>query len=147
MFAWLRNWIAARQEQRLAGVRKLIGDGSADYVPQVGREDVLRILQRDFDAKEHEAIMTRLDEYGIQNWHREPHRVHLAVLKLSAGDSSRISAFVKRACGDFRDVIAPAEYPQFFEAGFVGVSEKTSDDIRELKESDWQQYEAWLNRG
>lgn len=146
MFAWLRNWIAARQEQRLAGVRKLIGDGSADYVPQVGREDVLRILQRDFDAKEHEAIMTRLDEYGIQNWHREPHRVHLAVLKLSAGDSSRISAFVKRACGDFRDVIAPAEYPQFFEAVIVGVGQKTSDAIRELKERDWQQYEAWLNR-
>ena len=147
MFSGLKNWIASRQEQRLAGVRKSIGDGSADYVPQVGREDVLRILQRDFDANKQASIMTRLDEYGKQNWHREPHRVHLAVLKLSAGDSGRIPEFVKLACRDFRDVIAPAEYPQFFDAVIVGVGQKTSDEIRELKERDWQQYEAWLNRG
>ena len=54
----------------------------AGYVPVVTRDDVLRIVRRDFAATKVPVVLVALDGYG----NGEPHRVHLAILKLSDGD-------------------------------------------------------------
>lgn len=90
----------------------------ADYVPQVDQRDVLRILERDYRPVDHESILAQLAQYGTQKWHGEPHRVHLAILKLSAGDADRIPEFVKLACNDFRDVICTGGVSAVSQSGF-----------------------------
>ena len=91
-------------------------------------------------------ILRILDEYGTREYHGEKDRVHLAILKLSEGDVARLQRNVEAATIDFRDVIAPAEYPEFCKVGFVGVSRMTKEEINDLRKSDWEQYEKWLNR-
>jgi hypothetical protein len=89
--------------------------GAADYVPQVSRDDVLRVVRRDVAAEDSDAVLAALDQYGMESWHSERHRVHLAILKLSCGNIGQIRHYVEVACRDFRDVIVPAEYPRFSE--------------------------------
>jgi hypothetical protein len=49
--------------------------------PTVTRGDVERIVRRDFPADREPEILAMLNEYGTEDWHREPDRVHLAILK------------------------------------------------------------------
>jgi hypothetical protein len=92
-----------------------------DKVPQVTRDDVVRVVRRDFRPKDRKAVLKMLDEYGAQSGHGACDRVHLAILKLSAGDIDQVREHIETAKSDFRDVVAPAEYPEFWKIGFVGV--------------------------
>jgi hypothetical protein len=114
-------------------------------VPRVSREDVLRIVRREFPPDERRAALELLDEYGSDYGCRE--RVQLAILKLSRGDIEQVRRYVRVAQVDFRDVIAPAEYPRFWEVGFVGVEEMSAAEVRRLKRDDSRQYQAWLAGG
>ena len=58
----------------------------------------------------------------------------------------RVAEFVSIARSDFRDVLAPAECPEFFEIGFVGVEELSPEEVGQLQDRDWQQFQAWLIR-
>lgn len=118
-----------------------------DHIPKVSRDDVLRIVRRDFQVRERDKVFKLLEAYGSEKGHQESHRVHLAILKLSAGKLDRVRQNVEAAKCDFRDVIGPAEYPRFMELGFVGVDKMSRAEVRALKEDDWQQYETWLQRG
>ena len=53
--------------------------------PKVTGADVERIVRRDFPADKVSEVLAILDQYGKESWHREPHRVRLAALKLAAG--------------------------------------------------------------
>ena len=110
-------------------------------VPDVSQSDVARIVGRDFAAEVRERVGELLDRT------EEPlsPRVALAVLKLSDGDVEALAANVEVARADWRDVIAYAEYPEYMRS--VGFASSVSDQRkREIIESDWQQYQSWLNR-
>ena len=117
----------------------------SDYLPQVGRDDVLRIVDRDYPPKDREAILDMLKEYGPARWHGAPDRVHLAILKLGGGNTNALRKYLDDAKPDFRDVVAPAEYPRFWQIGLVGADRMTSDEREQLQKDDWNQYEEWLN--
>ncbi len=52
-------------------------------VPTVSRQDVIRIVRRDFPTIPEAEVHTILDEYGASDRHRERDRVQLAVLMLA----------------------------------------------------------------
>jgi hypothetical protein len=114
-------------------------------VPRVTREDVLRIIRRDFPARSSAKILAILDEYGVEPWRGERDRVQLAILKLSGGNVERVRHYTEIARSDYRDVIAPAEYPRFWEVGFVGIEDMSPAAIGKLKKDDWEQYRRWLS--
>ena len=104
------------------------------------RELVLKKLRRCFvGADGATRVLGILDRYGAESWHRERERVHLAILKQCNGDVGRVSTLVERACADFREVLAGAEYPEEFSlpAG--------QGDLGAVRERDRRQYENWLN--
>jgi hypothetical protein len=107
---------------------------------------VVRLVRRAFPSRDPDHILRLLDDYGTEKWHSEKDRVHIAILKLSQGDMEQLQRYVETATYDFRDVIAPAEYPEFRKVGFVGVSRMTTEEIDELRKADWGQYQKWLNR-
>jgi hypothetical protein len=72
--------------------------------------------------------------------------VLLAILKLSGGDVDRLRELVKTACNDFRDVIAPAEYPRMWAIGLVAAEKMNCEAKKRLIEDDWTEYQEWLNR-
>lgn len=115
-----------------------------DHVPRVTRADVLRVVQRDYPHGERNRILRTLDGYRSLTTPRDPHRIHLAILKLGAGDTDSLQGWVDLANSDFRDVVTPAEYPRFWEEGFVGVDRMSPQEVEELQRADWEQYEAWL---
>jgi hypothetical protein len=117
-----------------------------NLVPRVDHSDVVRIVQRDFPPEQHATVVALLDEYGRQSWHREIHRVQLAILKLSRGDVHEVGAYVEAANIDFRDVIASAEYPRWLRAGPVKLAARTSEQDSLMSQDDANEYTAWLSR-
>ncbi len=105
--------------------------------PRVSRDDVERIIRRDFPADQFANVSAVLDEYGPERW-----RVHLAVLKLSCGKMDLLRKYIETAKSDYRDVLVYAEYPEYHEK--VASSETPTDERNQIIERDWKQYEAWL---
>ena len=112
--------------------------------PKVTADDVIRVVQRDFPT-DTEAVMSSLQVYGTERWHREVDRVRLAILKLAAGDATKVVAHMQLACTDYRDVLAGAEYPDYTRASAHDLSDD-SELACELVNRDWEQYQTWLNR-
>ena len=115
-----------------------------DYIPEVNRDDVLRVLERGFRPEDREQVLELLDGWGDGQGGSDLARVQLAILKLSDRSVERVRDLVRER--DFRDLIARAEYPGFCEGGFVGVDHMTPKQVSELKARDWQQYQEWLDR-
>jgi transposase len=69
-------------------------------------------------------------------------RISAAILKLANRSRERLEQLIQRANSDFRDIIAQAEYPRVFEAGF---GELTEGEERKANEADWKEYQNWLN--
>ncbi len=110
-------------------------------VPTVSADDVERIIRRDFSAEQYDAIVETLGLLG--QWGNP--RTQLAVLKLAAGNLERLAVYVKAGRSDFRDVLMWAEYPQANKK--VNTPRWRNEAIREaVYASDWEQYQAWLNR-
>lgn len=116
-----------------------------DYLPQVSRDDTLRIINRDYPAKDFDLILTMLDQYQTESAEDEPHRVHLAILKMAGEDTGKLQLYIDMAKEDFRDVIAGAEYPKFMKIGYFGFEKLNLDQKKQIKEDDWQQYDEWLH--
>ena len=115
-------------------------------IPEVTENDVIRIIQRDFPAKQFDAVMSILNEYGTENWQRGVNRVRLAVLKLAGGDLQALRREIDVAKSDYRDVLAYAEYPEYMQkvSPSGGLVEEEGERIIR---ADWTQYQSWLNRG
>ena len=107
--------------------------------PSASDADLRRILERDFPQERRATAENLLSGYDF----REVLRVRLAILKLAEGDLGRLRRLVGVACEDYRDVLAPAEYPQH-----SALPPKASDLERESAiDSDWAQYQKWFLRG
>lgn len=114
-------------------------------VPQVTAEDIARVVRRDFPPDQVDAVFAMLAEYGTQPWHREPERVQIAALKLADGDLDKLRNAIDRAKQDYREVLAPAEYPKYTKVGFRAVRLR-SQQRQQIYRDDWQQYERWLRK-
>ena len=111
--------------------------------PQVSEEDIERIVNRDFADSERETVFSILEEYGSDEWNREPERVRLAALKLSNGKIALLRRAIESAKNDYRDTIAPAEYPNYLK---LGVGELSENETQRIIEADWEQYQEWLSK-
>ena len=71
--------------------------------------------------------------------------MRIAVLKLAAGDVTRLRVAMETAKKDYRDVLAPAEYPEYLRA--IGPSSSmTPEEIERIVDADWEQYSEWLHK-
>jgi hypothetical protein len=82
-------------------------------IPDVLATDVERIVRRDFPDGQFDAVMGVLKQYGAEKWQRERARVQLAALKLADRDLDKLQRVIEVASRDYRDVLAPAEYPEY----------------------------------
>jgi hypothetical protein len=112
-------------------------------VPQVTAADVERIVRRDFPADLVSEVTTLLEGYGGEDWQREPYRVRLAALKLAAGDLDELRRQLDWAKIDYRDVIAPAEYPGY-SSQWLGPAGTPDEPPQAVVAADWEQYRGWL---
>ncbi len=111
-------------------------------VPNVSEEDVRRIALRDYGADKLFQVLSIIGEFGKQSWNQSSPRVWLAILKLANGDMERLTEETRVAIEDYRDVLAPAEYPRYSrEIGFSSVPDQLASAAIE---ADWAQYRAWL---
>lgn len=113
--------------------------------PTITGADVERIVRRDFSADQVPGVLALLEEFGKEDWHREIHRVRVAVLKLAAGNLKHLQSQIKNACCDFRDVLAAAEYPGYFQR-VPGPGQLSAQEEQRIIASDWQQYLDWFTR-
>jgi hypothetical protein len=103
---------------------------------------VERVVRRDFSAERFADVMAMLNEYGAEDWQREADRVRLAVLKLAAGSLERLRYEIEGAKRDYRDVLAPAEYPGYCKR----VRRPPPEEEQRIIDADWRQYQDWLMR-
>jgi hypothetical protein len=104
------------------------------------------MVARDFPEAQRSSVLRLLDQYPPDADSGDPARTHLAILKLSSGDIARIRELVPVARQDFRDVIATAEYPEWFSVGFARIQQMTPEQAHAVKARDWAQYQEWLHR-
>ncbi|MDY7039408.1 MAG: hypothetical protein SVX38_00945 [Chloroflexota bacterium] len=88
--------------------------------------------------------MKILDQYGVEKYEGGRNRVHLAIIKVSEGELSRLPELVKVAKADYRDVLAWAEYPRQIKIGFVGMKRLSPDEAEAIRREDREQYLQWL---
>jgi hypothetical protein len=112
--------------------------------PTVTAADVERIVRRDFPNRVSDALAI-LAEYGPDSWHNEPHRVRAAVLKLANGNLDHLKREIATARADYRDVLAYAEYPDYFRR-VSGHGSLPEDQISQIIAKDWKQYQEWFQR-
>ncbi len=74
----------------------------------------------------------------------ERERVQLAMLKLSEGRIDKLHFYVKLAFQDYRDVLAPAEYPKEMQR-CEKMSGMAPEKAQAIRDDDRRQYLEWLN--
>ena len=113
--------------------------------PDVAAHDVERVVRRDYPQESFESIMALLNQYGTIDWQREPDRVRLAALKNAGGSLTILTQQIELSQHDYRDVLAPAEYPGYTKKMFH-IEKLSEADRKNIVDNDWKQYEEWLNR-
>jgi hypothetical protein len=115
-------------------------------VPNVTSNDVERIARRDYSEMQFDSVTAVLKGYEKSaSRRRERPRVQLAALKLANGDVQALRNYVNMAIQDFRDVLGPAEYPEYSKKGALR-GQLPVAEARRIIDSDWKQYEEWLRR-
>ena len=110
----------------------------------VSKADVERVLKRDFSSDDVTAALALLADYGKETWHREVPRVRLAILKLAGGNLQKLREAIKTASNDYRDVLAYAEYPSYFQK--IAPNEPDAAKRNQAIDSDWREYRGWFER-
>lgn len=113
-------------------------------VPDVTAIDVKRIVERDF-RYEFTTAMGLLKELGTENQDHGTARIQLAALKLANGSVEKLRSNIELAKTDYRDVLAPAEFPEYLKKGFR-IRELPPDEQRRIIDDDWRQYNEWLRK-
>jgi hypothetical protein len=113
-------------------------------VPNVSDADVARVVMREYPATEVPAVIAALEAYGKSSWHRDVARVRLAILKLTGGNRKKLDEAIVMADRDYRDVLACAEYPKYFDV--IAPTEKDDAKKKSAIDADWQQYRSWFER-
>lgn len=111
-------------------------------IPRVTEDDIKRIAMREFGESELDTVLSVLHEYGKQSWHQvqDVNRVRAAILKLSRANPDLLLHETQTAILDYRDVLAPAEYPNYLRSRAVDDDEK-----KRIVEADWKQYMDWFD--
>jgi hypothetical protein len=91
-----------------------------------------------------QEIITILNQYGSESYHKEIQRVHLAILKLSEGQLNLLKHYLEIALSDYRDVLAWAEYPEEMKLGYSAKSKLPLEKVKALRRRDRVQYLIWL---
>ena len=103
------------------------------------------VLARMFpDHKLRQQVEAILSRYGKDGVDREPKRVRLAVLKLAGRDLEAIKMNLGFALGDYRDVLAWAEYPKAIKSNSWRLP-AGSPEKKKLNLADKRQYQEWLD--
>lgn len=110
-------------------------------IAKVNKDDILRIIKRDFPNDDVNDILTILNLYGGEEFENEPYRVQAAAMKVSGGDRKKLEKAIDDAKCDYRDVLMDAEYPLCKKKMFKNL-EKKEEKI--VYKSDWEQYQAWF---
>ena len=113
-------------------------------VPKISESDVERVVRRDYPAVVVPTVLATLAEYGPKAWHNEPTRVRLAILRMADGNLDELRKALAVAQTDYRDVLAVAEYPQYFRAG--NSIDRDEQKRQAIIQADWQQYRDWVSR-
>jgi hypothetical protein len=103
----------------------------------------LKLTQLFPDDGQRVITEAELGRYGIGDHEPESERVRLAILKLAGNDLERIRSNVRAAKGDFRDVLAWAEYPGQMKADNWRLPEAERE---RLAQADLAQYLTWLGQ-
>jgi len=112
-------------------------------IPTVTREDIYRIIKRDFPENQREEAQKIVDEYRKEDYEREHNRVKAAALKNADGKVEQLKREINRAKTDYRDVLLSAEYPLCAKRMF----DKNYDNEKEkIYEEDWKQYNEWFTK-
>jgi hypothetical protein len=112
--------------------------------PDVTRDDVQRVVRRDFQKEQIGEVVAALDKYDMGG--RPSPRVQLAALKLANGSLQELRACLELARRDYRDVLVPAEYPESSRIGFRVLQKMSIKEHNRVIEGDWRQYEEWLRK-
>jgi hypothetical protein len=113
------------------------------HIPQVTREDILKVIHRDFPDVEDKSVLSILSKYGELDFHQEVNRVRMDILKLSGGDTQRLKIETETACCDFRDTILMAEYPNYAKK-IHSFGSLTPAIRKQINKEDHLQYTSWL---
>lgn len=113
-------------------------------VPDVSKDDVERIVRRDFPAQ-FANVIEILNRYGVETREQASSRVRLAALKLADGNLDSLAKHIDTAKRDYRDVLVAAEYPGYAKVGFR-MRELSKKERQRIVDADWNQYEDWLRR-
>ena len=73
------------------------------------RRRLIDAVAQDYPASETSDVLAIVDQYGAEAHEREPERVRLAIVRLTAGDREVLPKLVYAAKVDYRDVLAWAE--------------------------------------
>jgi hypothetical protein len=90
-------------------------------------------------------VIAVLDQYGEEPYERERERVQLGILKLSGGQLERLPSLVDMAKGDYRDVLAYAEYPEEAHISYEVKRKLPPEEIKAIRNRDREQYLQWLH--
>jgi hypothetical protein len=112
-------------------------------VPGVTPEDVTRLIRRDFALYQVADVTAVLQDCGGDD-SRISARVRIACLKLANGDVEQLQKIVNLAKQDYRDVLTPAEYPEYSRKAWG--KNLPAAELHRIYESDWSQYQDWLER-
>jgi hypothetical protein len=107
--------------------------------PNVTREDVKRIVSREFPSGSVKGVLDILGQYEREQSRSGMARVQLAALKLASGSVERLRSAIETARQDYRDVLSAAEYPEY--SRLVGFASKLSpQEVQRVIDSDWKHY-------
>jgi hypothetical protein len=110
-------------------------------VARVSDKTIERLLLREFGNHACEAeekfLRVKCDTPGGRN------RISAAILKLSNGDLDKIDHYIDLCNLDFRDVVAPAEYPRYTAVAFNEIPRWKQ---RQFYLADWKEYSYWLRK-
>ena len=114
--------------------------------PLVSRDDVQRVVRRDFPAADYSAALLLLEVYSSKlGGEAGEARVRLAALKLARGDLKELGRHIAAAKQDYRDVLAAAEYPAA-SISWSAMDALSDGERQKIYDSDWDQYQQWLVR-
>ena len=115
----------------------------AKAMAEYSADIVKRVVAHVWKGNQREAALAILDLVSGYGGEAARARLQVAAIKLSGGSLKSLEDWVQSANGDFRDVLAAAEYPGQFEAGFL---EPSDPKQVKLGKADLTQYELWLKR-
>jgi hypothetical protein len=108
---------------------------------KISHKTLERLVRREFCSRAGEVNrkfqQVNSDTPGGKN------RSSAAILKLANRDFDRIDYYISICNNDFRDVVAPAEYPTYTRVAFDEIAKWKK---RQVYLSDWKEYSNWLRK-